>query len=234
MNITMPLNVREIMGSFIKITDFKMPLDGEVLYDFLLDSIIVKPNITTSLLEPDDEEENLEEELKPIGSSKIVKASSPLFLGLLFVGIYNLALKAAKFFCWEEMPNCLNKFIMILTHLIMWSTVLRLCLETYLPTTAGTFRNAQQLHWDSGENVLNSLVTIIFVPAVLIFPFAVLFGLRENHLLAQTTEFRQRFGSLYMNVDYFNKDGLLWMAVSLLRQMSLAVAVVFLTNNSAY
>jgi len=40
MERTMPLNVREIMNAFRKITDLKI-IDGEALYDSIIDFVIV-------------------------------------------------------------------------------------------------------------------------------------------------------------------------------------------------
>lgn len=37
-----------------------------------------------------------------------------------------------------------------------------------------------------------------------------------------------------MNVDYFKKDGLAWMAVSLFRQLALAFTMVHIRSNSAF
>lgn len=66
----------------------------------------------------------------------------------------------------------------------MWSTVLRACVETYFIGTIGAFRNSEYFDWDSGENVVNSIVTLFAIPGVIIFPFWVLSFLRKNALLA--------------------------------------------------
>ena len=90
------------------------------------------------------------------------------------------------------------------------------------------------MSWLTGEDVINSLTTIICVPLVLIFPGWIFWFLQKNAVFAQGINFKQSYNSLYLNVDYFNKEALAWMAVSISRQLAMSFAVVFFTYNSAF
>lgn len=69
--------------------------------------------------------------------------------------------------------------------MVMWSSTLRALIETYLIGTIGTLRNAENIKWDNAEDTINSLLTIIAVPGVIIFPIWVLWYLRSNFAYAQ-------------------------------------------------
>ena len=114
---------------------------------------------------------------------------------------------------------------------VFWSSVLRALIEQYLPTTIATFKSIQiGNNWDGFENVMNSLASFVFVPYIVIYPIWIIVFLRRNRFQLSDRKFMGKFGSLYLNVDYFKFGGLPFTAILIVRRCLFAFNAIFLAN----
>ena len=82
-------------------------------------------------------------------------------------------------------------------------------------------------NWDNFENSLNSLSNFMFVPYIVGYPLWMILFLRRNRFQLSDANFMSRFGSLYLNVDYFKFGGLPFTAILIGRRFIFAFNAVF-------
>ena len=82
--------------------------------------------------------------------------------------------------------------------------------------------------WGTFEEVANALASFIFVPYLVIYPFWVIYFLRRNRFQLSDRNFMARFGSLYLNIDYFKFGGLPFVPILVIRRALYAFNAVFL------
>ena len=94
-----------------------------------------------------------------------------------------------------------------------------------------TFKSIQLGNeWNNFENVLNSLASFLFVPYIIIYPIWIVAFLRRNRYLLSDRKFMGKYGSIYLNVDYFKFGGLPFVAVLIVRRCIYAFNCIFLAD----
>ena len=166
-----------------------------------------------------------------MNTSKILEGAMQLIAGAVCLLIFVFLIYCFDNYLMPYMPLVVLNFYGNIKSKIFWNSVLRALIEQYLPTCMATFKSIQLGNqWDSFENVLNSLASFLFVPYIVIYPIWIVAFLRRNRYLLSDRRFMGKYGSIYLNVDYFKFGGLPFVAVLIVRRCVYAFNCIFLAD----
>ena len=157
-----------------------------------------------------------------MGKNIFLVVLSLSFLALL-MGLVLLIRK----FCYHRLPKKVQKALTSLKHKLMFNSVLRYLLQTYLTLGVSSFIS---LHYSTAGKGTASGITLLVL--LVISPICVICILRrQNHPLAHPF-YKVRMGSLYLDVDTVDKPfALLFTPLFCVRRFVFAMTAVVSENN---
>ena len=92
----------------------------------------------------------------------------------------------------------------------MWNSILRTTIESYYGIAMSVALNMRdsEMAWVTPSEVINSLGRLIFLPFLIGFPVWTYKYLVKNRFRLSDADFKARYDTLYLNVDYFKPRGL--------------------------
>lgn len=115
-----------------------------------------------------------------------------LLLGLLI---------ALVLFCRNKVvPRCwspIQKLVALLEAKIMFNSVIRACLQTFLATSIVLFYTVRQLNFSSPEGISDIFLVVLVTVYIFGFTFGSLKFIRKHSDDLRTPSFKQRFDSFY-------------------------------------
>ena len=162
-------------------------------------------------------------------NTKVLVGAMQLLCGVLAI----VSLLFFIFFCKEYIcfraPQPVHSLFRYIDQKLRYNTVLRAMIESYYGicmTTCLTMKD--EWNWDTTESMVNSLSSLIFLPYLIGFPIWIVNYLRKNRLALSDRDFQKRYNSLYLNVDYFKKAGLIFTPMLLTRKFIMVSDAVFM------
>ena len=152
-----------------------------------------------------------------------------LLVGVLAVLVTLFLVYFCSEFIFYKAPQFVLDFFKAIDQKLRYNTVLRVMIESYYGicmTSTLTIRD--RWNWETTETMINSIACLSFIPYLVGFPIWIIWFLRKNRLALSDKDFQKRYNSLYLNVDYFNKAGLVFTAVLLTRKFVMVNDAVFM------
>lgn len=113
---------------------------------------------------------------------------------------------------------------------LMWNSVLRSQLQTYLPASILTFTTLQTLSMENLSSSISPLVKLVILVFLPIFSY---WYLKRNQRVASEQRFKVRFETLYLNTSTERPGVYLHSTVFCLKRLLVATATVF-ANEQAF
>ena len=129
--------------------------------------------------------------------------------------------------------GCCKKVVSALESKLLFNSVLRACMETYLAMCIQMWYSVRYARVESGlESRINFLIVLLLLIYCLMAPFlarSFLFNQRDN--IRRDPSYEARYGSLFLNVDKYKLQGLMFTAFFLIRRFLYAYIIVYLRSN---
>jgi hypothetical protein len=157
-------------------------------------------------------------------------------LGLLFVAIIGLLIIIAFVLLMRLLAKkfeLVNKIVTIISRKLFFNSILRALLEAYLKFSISTWISIKKLDFstiDTKEEIINVMMTFVFLAVILIFPAFTYFILHKYKNKLEDEDFKGRFESLYLNVNTQVDKSILMMTLFVTRRLIYAAAIVFLSG----
>jgi len=166
-----------------------------------------------------------------MSTNKILEGAMQLIAGAVCLLILVFLIYCFDNYLMPYMPLGVLNVYGNLKSKIFWNSVLRALIEQYLPTCMATFKSIQLGNqWNDFESVMNSLASFLFVPYIVLYPIWIIVFLRRNRYLLSDRRFMSKYGSIYLNVDYFKFGGLPFVAILIVRRCVYAFNCIFFAD----
>jgi len=218
MDLNLPANVQVVYDEFSKITHLEF-IPKDRIYEYLfgeseteVDGAFIKDHI---LAKAGFSKDNM-------GKNIFLIVLSLIFLALL-IGLVLLIRKV----CYHRLPEKVQKALNSLKHKLMFNSILRYLLQTYLTLGVSSFISLS--YSTAGTGYASGIALLIFL---VISPICVICILwRQKHPLAHPF-YKVRMGSLYLDVDTVDKPfALLFTPLFCVRRFVFALIAVVSENH---
>ena len=111
----------------------------------------------------------------------------------------------------------------------MWNSIIRTAIESYYGIAMSVALNMRdsEMSWEEPAKVVNSVGRLLFLPFLIGFPIWTNKFLVNNRFRLSDTDFKARYDTLYLNVDYFKPRGLRFVQLLLIRRAIMVTNAVF-------
>lgn len=93
---------------------------------------------------------------------------------------------------------------MSLKHKLLFNTLIRVSIESYLIVTMGAFDNLKDnFNFSDGSETTNSVLVLITLVYIVFLPIFFYRFLHNKFLYLSDRTFKAQYGSMYLNVEYF-------------------------------
>ncbi|CDW90296.1 UNKNOWN [Stylonychia lemnae] len=128
----------------------------------------------------------------------------------------------------KKMPAC-RKAYEFLKSRLFFSALLRPILKGYLKFCIASFI-AIKSFMSGSQDILESIISAIMAIALILCPFVFVRFLKVYKRQLNSENFKQKFGTLYMNLDTKSFISLLNLLSYLLRRLIMAISIVYLND----
>ena len=126
---------------------------------------------------------------------------------------------------------CFKKLVNIVLGKLMFNSLLRACMQTFFMTCVGLWYSLKGTSVDSKEGIISLIVAILLTIYVFGFPiFSWMFLSKKKDKLREP-EFKIKYDSLYLNLDYYKTKALPNTSFFFLRRIMFAALIVFCTSS---
>ena len=126
--------------------------------------------------------------------------------------------------CWSP----IQKLVILIEAKIMFNSVLRACMQTFLSISIMLFFSVRQLNFSSPDGIGDIFLVVLVSTYLLGFTCWSINFLSRNKENLKKPAFKQRYDSIYQNVDY-DKSGALWnIFYFLTRRIAMAIVICLL------
>ena len=150
-----------------------------------------------------------------------------LLLGIIAVGCVIALLYLCKVKVLPRCCSCFQKLVNLVMAKLMFNSLLRALLQTFLQTCLSSWFSLQQTDLTTSAGQVDfgiALVTITASIGFIIFTYKFLHRKKDN--LREPT-FKAKYDSLYQNLEYYKKAALANTSFFLLRRLLFAAVIVF-------
>lgn len=163
-----------------------------------------------------------------MGSTKTLKSALQLIMGVVVIFALIKGFLAIEKHLIHSFPTWAQNLIKKLKGKLMYNSMLRAGIESYMVTTMGCFMAFNtKVSFETSEDTLNSLTTFMMLPYIFGFPLWVRWFLVRNRFALPDPSFKLGYNALYLNVDYFKPMGLYFQPLLLFRRCLFAMNAVF-------
>lgn len=141
-----------------------------------------------------------------------------VFIGLILV---------CKLYILARCCACVQKIAMMIQNKLMFNSILRAILQTYLATSISMWTSLGETSLSSSKGVTDMGIAIALLLFTLAAPMASLRLLRRKFEQLKDQSFKARFDSLYQNLDYYKWRALPMSSWFFARRLLFAFLIVF-------
>ena len=144
-----------------------------------------------------------------------------LLIGLVLLLIILPVFLAAKF-CGSKLKGYIEKF----KKKLMWNSVLRFVLQSYLKNTIACLFAISLMKFENGGSSTNAVLSIVILVVLAIIPILAMVLLYKKRNELASDETRGRIGSLYLGIRTDSMHEYAYSAVFMLRRLIYAILTV--------
>lgn len=126
--------------------------------------------------------------------------------------------------------DMIKRLVKALEKKLFFNSILRVGIQSYLRFSLLSFASMATISFDDKNTSINSVIGILMLTFVIAYPLFVWKFLSKNKLTLSNPAKRQRFDSLYQNLDVYTNTSLLLMPFFLFRRLLIGVIVTFLKD----
>lgn len=127
------------------------------------------------------------------------------------------------------MPLLVQIIFRKLSQKLMWNSILRTTIESYYGIAMSVALNMRDsdMSWEKPTQMVNSLGILLFLPFLVGFPIWTYKFLVTNRFRLLDLDFKARYDTLYLNVDYFKPRALRFIQLLLFRRALMVLNAIF-------
>jgi hypothetical protein len=108
----------------------------------------------------------------------------------------------------------------------MFNSVIRTCLQTFLATILGSLCSLKTFDRTSSAVIDLVLAIVIIIYALAFIVFSIRFLQKKFDNLRQPA-FKQQYDTLYINVEYYNRQAIFFTCIYLVRRALFAIVICY-------
>ena len=204
-----------------------LPANIKIVTEVLDQVINFKP------VEPKQVQELFMEGLLTLGSDEesaepTLFAKSFLIIGIMFIGALLITfIILFQKLCLNKCCGCCQKIFRWIKSKLMFSILLRACMQTFLYTSISMWKSLLDSNTSSTNGIIDLAVCLVMFAYLLAFTIFSFVFLRKNFEDMPDPAFKTRYDAMYQNVDYFKKKAVINTTMFAIRRLLFAFVIVF-------
>ena len=116
----------------------------------------------------------------------------------------------------HKCPKAFQDMLSYLRNYLSWCPLLRVLIENYMFSSFAVHRQFSA-NAIVDRNTVNQVLAILTIVYLVVYPIWILYFLRKNMLTLYNQAVKNKYETVYLNVDYFKKSALAFTTIWLVR-----------------
>ena len=113
----------------------------------------------------------------------------------------------------EQCCCCCRTLIVRIREGLVYNSILRFCIETYMPVCLATILGLQNLHGENWTDKICTVMSCFLFIYCLLLPTKFYRFVRENRQSLREPRFKKMFNSIYLNINYYKLQSLTFLTL---------------------